>query len=96
MLKKLTTQDLKTYDDQVMDIARGLGDGVDVVVISGGGTVASWLAQKRPELKCTSLTPLWISLTTRWTRQQILPRNSWFATRFRNCWENSQWDDALL
>jgi pimeloyl-ACP methyl ester carboxylesterase len=50
MLKKHTAQDLKTYDDQVMDILVGLGDGVDVVAISGGGTVASWLAQNQPEV----------------------------------------------
>jgi carboxylesterase len=54
-LKVLKSRDLRAYADQAMDIAAGLGDEVVVVGISGGGTVSSWLAQNRPEVRHTVL-----------------------------------------
>jgi carboxylesterase len=49
-LKALSPQDLRAYADQAADIAAGLGDEIVVVGISGGGAVASWMAQNRPEV----------------------------------------------
>jgi pimeloyl-ACP methyl ester carboxylesterase len=49
-LKILKSQDLRAYADQAVDIAVGLGEDVDVVGISGGGTISSWLAENRPEV----------------------------------------------
>ncbi len=49
-LKRLSAQDLRVYADQAVDIAAGLGDGIVVVGISGGGAVAAWMAQNRPEI----------------------------------------------
>ncbi|MFN2168745.1 MAG: alpha/beta hydrolase [Anaerolineae bacterium] len=50
-LKALKPQDLPAYADQAVDIAVGLGDEVVVVGISGGGAVAAWMAQNRPEVE---------------------------------------------
>ena len=49
-LKRLSAPDLRAYADQAVDIAAGLGDEIVVVGISGGGAVASWMAQNRPEV----------------------------------------------
>lgn len=49
-LRRLRPQDLRAYADQAVDIATGLGDEVVVVGISGGGAVAAWMAQNRPEV----------------------------------------------
>ena len=49
-LKQLTAEDLRAYADQAVDIGAGLGDEVVVAGISGGGAVASWMAQNRPEV----------------------------------------------
>lgn len=46
----LTAEDLTVYGDQAVDIARGLGQQVSVLGISGGGTVAAWLAQNRADV----------------------------------------------
>ena len=34
--------------DEIVDLAHGLGNNVTVIGISGGGTVAAWIAQNRP------------------------------------------------
>ena len=49
-LGQLSPQDLRAYADQAVDIAAGLGDEIVVAGISGGGAVASWMAQNRPEV----------------------------------------------
>jgi pimeloyl-ACP methyl ester carboxylesterase len=49
-LRKLTAEDMARYGDTAVDIARGLGDKVAVMGISGGGTVAAWLAQNRSDV----------------------------------------------
>jgi pimeloyl-ACP methyl ester carboxylesterase len=49
-LKNLTAQELATHGDQVIDIARGLGEHVTVVGLSGSAVVAAWLAQFRADL----------------------------------------------
>jgi pimeloyl-ACP methyl ester carboxylesterase len=49
-LGKLTPQQLREYADTAIDIAAGLGDNVTVIGLSGGATVASWMAQNREEV----------------------------------------------
>jgi carboxylesterase len=54
-LKPLTSEDLRDYADETIDIASGLGDKMTVMGISGGGTVAAWMTQNRPEVARTVL-----------------------------------------
>ncbi len=54
-LKPLTTEDLRVYADETIDIANALGDKMTVMGISGGGTVAAWMTQNRPEVARTVL-----------------------------------------
>ena len=49
-LKYLTAEELAEYGNRSLDIARGLGNQVIALGISGGGTVVSWLAQNRVDL----------------------------------------------
>jgi pimeloyl-ACP methyl ester carboxylesterase len=49
-LRRLTSQELRTFADTIVDIARGLGEHVTVVGISAGGVVAAWTAQFRPDV----------------------------------------------
>jgi len=47
---KMTAEEMAAYVDQVVDIARGLGDWVAVAGLSQGGVIAGWAAQTRPDL----------------------------------------------
>jgi carboxylesterase len=47
---QLTAEELTAYADEVVDIARGLGDHVTMVGLSGGGVTTAWAAQKRSDL----------------------------------------------
>ena len=49
-LKGLTAEELAAFGTQVADIAQGLGERVLVVGLSGGGSVATWLAQERADV----------------------------------------------
>jgi pimeloyl-ACP methyl ester carboxylesterase len=49
-LSQLTAEKMVAYSDQVVDIARGLGDHVTVAGLSQGGVVAGWAAQTRADL----------------------------------------------
>jgi pimeloyl-ACP methyl ester carboxylesterase len=49
-LKGLTAEELAYFGTQVADIAQGLGERVVVVGLSGGGSVATWLAQERADI----------------------------------------------
>jgi carboxylesterase len=49
-LKPLTAAKLAAFGDQALDIGHGLGRQVLVTGLSGGGTIAAWLAQNRPDL----------------------------------------------
>ncbi len=49
-ISKLTAEEMAAYADQVVDIARGLGDWVAVAGLSQGGVIAGWAAQTRPDL----------------------------------------------
>jgi alpha-beta hydrolase superfamily lysophospholipase len=47
---QLTGKELAAYADQVVDIAHGLGEHVDMAGISAGGVVTAWAAQYRSDL----------------------------------------------
>jgi len=49
-LEELTAEQLREYADTTIDIAAGLGDEVTVIGLSGGSTVAAWMAQNREEV----------------------------------------------
>ncbi len=49
-LADLTAEELIEFANEMMDIARGLGRKVAVAGLSGGGTMALWLAQHRSEV----------------------------------------------
>jgi pimeloyl-ACP methyl ester carboxylesterase len=49
-LAPLTAAGLAAFGEQALDIGHGLGRQVLVTGLSGGGTIAAWLAQNRPDL----------------------------------------------
>lgn len=49
-LTHFTAEEMTAYGDQIVDVAAGLGDHLTVVGLSGGGVIAGWLAQQRPEV----------------------------------------------
>jgi carboxylesterase len=49
-LADLTPEDLCSFGDAIVDVARGLGERVIVMGLSGGGVLASWIAQVRPDV----------------------------------------------
>ena len=54
-LASLRLGTLRAYADTAVDLAAGLGARVQVVGMSGGGTVAAWLAQNRPDVARVAL-----------------------------------------
>jgi carboxylesterase len=58
-LSRVTSDDLTNIADIAVDIAAGLGEEVWVVGLSGGGTLAGWLAAERDEVtEATLMAPL--------------------------------------
>ena len=49
-LKGLTAEELAAFGTDIADIAQGLGERVIVVGLSGGGSIATWLAQERADI----------------------------------------------
>ena len=49
-LQGLTAEELAAFGTRMADIAQGLGERVVVVGLSGGGAVATWLAQERADI----------------------------------------------
>src|SRR5262245_7057051 len=49
-LAALTPEDLCRYGDAVIDVARGLGEHITVMGLSGGGVLAAWIAQVRADV----------------------------------------------
>jgi esterase/lipase len=47
---RLTAEDLVQYADEVVDIAQGLGDKVDIAGLSVGGIITSYAAQYRQDV----------------------------------------------
>ncbi|MHB9111311.1 MAG: alpha/beta hydrolase [Thermoleophilia bacterium] len=59
-LGNTTTEDLRLFSDEIADMASGLGDEITVVGLSGGGTVAAWIAQNRNDVdKVVLIAPLY-------------------------------------
>ena len=50
-LSGLTADTLRAFADDAIDIARGLADTIDVLGLSGGATLAAWVAQHRSEVR---------------------------------------------
>ncbi|MBI1742667.1 alpha/beta fold hydrolase [Candidatus Acetothermia bacterium] len=50
-LEKTTAEEMVTFANEMMDLARGLGERVTVAGLSGGGTMALWLAQYRSDVE---------------------------------------------
>ena len=49
-MERLTARELRAFGDEIVDIARGLGERVTVLGLSGGGVVAAWIAQCRADV----------------------------------------------
>lgn len=49
-LRSLTASELVSLGSEAVDIAQGLGDTVVVAGLSGGGTIAMWIAQNRSDV----------------------------------------------
>jgi esterase/lipase len=49
-LGAIRPEDFRTYADEAVDIARGLGREVRVMGLSAGGVVAAWMAQNRGDV----------------------------------------------
>jgi len=47
---RLTAEEMVAYADEAVDIARGLGEEVVVIGLSGGGSAAGWIAQEREDV----------------------------------------------
>jgi pimeloyl-ACP methyl ester carboxylesterase len=50
-MKNLTAQELRAFSDEIVDIARGLGERVIILGLSGGGVVTAWIAQRRSDVE---------------------------------------------
>jgi pimeloyl-ACP methyl ester carboxylesterase len=50
-MEHLTAQELRAFGDEIVDIARGLGERVTVLGLSGGGVVTAWIAQARGDVE---------------------------------------------
>jgi esterase/lipase len=48
---QLTAKELTVYADELVDLAHGLGEHVDMMGISGGGVTTAWAAQNRSDLE---------------------------------------------
>ena len=55
-LEALTAEDLANYGASAADIAQGLGDEVIISGLSGGGSVASYIAQERSDVELAAPT----------------------------------------
>jgi pimeloyl-ACP methyl ester carboxylesterase len=49
-LLNYTAEEMAAFASQTADIAQGLGERVTVVGLSGGGTMATWMAQERADV----------------------------------------------
>jgi uncharacterized membrane protein HdeD (DUF308 family) len=49
-LKLTTPEELRAFSDAIVDIACGLGEQITVMGLSGGGSLACWIAQFRPDV----------------------------------------------
>jgi len=50
-MEHLTAEELRAFGDEIVDIARGLGERVTVLGLSGGGVVTAWIAQARGDVE---------------------------------------------
>jgi len=58
-LAQVTPEELGQYADDAVDLASGLGEEINVVGLSVGGEIASWIAQNRDDVNLVmSISPL--------------------------------------
>lgn len=58
-ISQLTPEILRDHTDRAVDVAAGLGRTVEVVGLSGGGSLATWCAVERPEVvRTVAISPL--------------------------------------
>lgn len=58
-LRHVTTEELRQFSDQSVDMASGLGEELTVVGLSGGGTITGWIAQNRSDVdRAVMIAPL--------------------------------------
>jgi pimeloyl-ACP methyl ester carboxylesterase len=50
-MERLTARELRDFGNEIVDTARGLGEHVTVLGLSGGGVVAAWIAQCRADVE---------------------------------------------
>jgi hypothetical protein len=65
-LKHLTPEELRAFGDQMVDIARGLGERVTVVGISASAIISGWIAQFRPDVDLAVLIAPALGLPPNW------------------------------
>jgi len=59
-LANTSTEDLRRFSDEIVDMASGLSDELTITGLSGGGTVAGWIAQYRNDVhKVVLIAPLY-------------------------------------
>jgi alpha-beta hydrolase superfamily lysophospholipase len=90
-LRRLTAEELRDAADEAVDVAAGLGRSVVVLGISGGGVVAAWAGQFRPEVGHSVLVAPMFGLGG------LGPRVNWFLVRLALLLPSvSLWKDARL
>ncbi len=89
--RKLTEDELKTWAEESLQLARGLGEKVIVGGLSMGGAVTAWLAQIHPEIDLAVVIAPAIAYRgySIIFAPMVIPINSWLPDRMR--W----WDGKL-
>jgi carboxylesterase len=83
--------DIADLGDEAVDIATGLGQQVEVVGLSGGGTLAGWLASRRPEItRATLIAPLVIPKVMPAFTVAPVARLARFAPDYYLWWDSSK------
>ncbi len=84
---KMRAEDFMRYGDEVVDIARGLGDHVTMAGISGGGLVTAWVAQQRKDVDLAVLISPGLGLKA--IPRFLTPFAPWFFSTIPNFYINS-------
>jgi len=89
--RKLTEQDLKTWAEESLQLARALGEKLIVGGLSMGGAITAWLAQIHPEIDLAVVIAPAIAYRTvpSFLRPIVIPIVSWLPDRMH--W----WDGKL-
>lgn len=89
---KLTAEDMAALTQETVDIARGLGRKVTIAGLSGGGVMAAWAAQFRPDVDYAVVmgpafglpfVPGWLSATLRFSLLHLPNFFIWWDPRVK-------------